>query len=373
MPRSRWLVVFVFFCAAGCSTLTRSSPTPIGRPLAADRPPQDLASWISSDVPSQPAARQSARGESPSETGWGPEDLIIGSAAKTNHDALLSDLSERWATVLENRSDPRAERHEDSVELTAEPVAAARLSPLPENSPQRAEPPVPTSLPAGCPPASIDGAPPLEIPSMSLDPTTTCEAPEIAASASEDRDSPPATTLVTPETARLTGAADWEAPLDRILASLQTRDKLRLNRLCLCQRVDGFGQVVEYPKRGLTTGDDVLIYCEVANFKSRWQEAADATGFETRLAGSCVLIDAAGDAVAEKEYGVVCDVSRTERKDFYLVFPWRVPHLAPGQYRLMLIIHDELAGRTAAGNEAIPFDVVAGTALTNASDIRAIR
>jgi hypothetical protein len=153
--------------------------------------------------------------------------------------------------------------------------------------------------------------------------------------------------------------ADPDAALDLLIEKMRAEKSLRLNRVCLCRQVLGFGQVIEFPDATFQPGEDVLIYCEIDNYKSLAEPTASELTHRTRFSGSYVVVDEDGTIVAEREYSAVDDASMSPRRDFYLIFPARVPVLAAGHYRLYLVVHDELGQALVAHAAPLAFRIEA--------------
>lgn len=145
--------------------------------------------------------------------------------------------------------------------------------------------------------------------------------------------------------------------LDQLFAQIQSANKLRLERVCLCQRVDGFGQVTDFGDSPFSPGQRVLIYCEVNNFKTVPDSSVAENGHKACLSGCYVVTDAKGHIVAEREYSAVDDCSSSLRADFFLVFPARIPDVEPGWYRLYLVVYDEVGRDMVAQGNPIQFRI----------------
>jgi hypothetical protein len=101
----------------------------------------------------------------------------------------------------------------------------------------------------------------------------------------------------------------------------------------------------------------VLIYCEVDDYQTCKESGPDGEVYRTSFSGDYVITDLSGKVVAEREYGSVDDLSQSRREDFYLVFPASLPDLTPGNYRLYLIVQDELSRDQVAQGVPLQFSI----------------
>src|SRR5690606_4336714 len=138
---------------------------------------------------------------------------------------------------------------------------------------------------------------------------------------------------------------------------LRARSDLEIPVVELCRRVDGYG-VYETVDHQFVAGQDrdVIVYCEVENFMSQFNEASR---WETRLTEEVVLYtDSDGLPILRDKPTPVADLSRTRRSDFFIVRKIRLPGTIPvGRYWLKVTIVDQLASRVA--EHSIPITFVA--------------
>ena len=120
-----------------------------------------------------------------------------------------------------------------------------------------------------------------------------------------------------------------------------------------CSAINGFGSVEGFPSADFSTGQPVLIYAEVENFRSRLTEQG---AYHTEF--SAVLEILRDDQPIESiPIDVIADEAGTRRTDFYLSFDdLTIPaHLNPGQYSVRLRLRDQLSRQQA--DASLPFNV----------------
>ena len=377
MSRFTLLVVLLSF-ANGCSALpgtvrSQAVVNPSLKTITAkdQKIPGENSATSSPDVDVKPGESSLA------ESLWSPEELMVGSAVKAHVEAHRQTMSQRWEPAFASnhatiKSD-KAEICPVPAPTITSPSVRTRLTPMPETETGKETegPPHPLhaeGTPHDQPKNSISAcndvvlvAPhalrPLRVAAQLANPmiqsayvaTVAKAAPEVTEGQTTRIESDPADCLAAVEST--------QNPLDQLLSQLQSANRLRLNRVCLCRQVDGFGQVVEFPDAMFDPGEDILIYCEVDNFKSLPESNQAGTCHRTSLSGNYLILNAEGDVVAEHEYAAVDDVSSAQRDDFFLVFPARIPTLAPGRYRMYLVVHDELGHDLVAHGEPIQFQI----------------
>ncbi len=128
---------------------------------------------------------------------------------------------------------------------------------------------------------------------------------------------------------------------------------LQIAAVELCRRVDGYGIFTPLPTHRFVTGrrnalnggtvHDAVLYLELENFVRR--ELADGT-FEVKVSWELALYDRAGDVVLWRQPpAVVTDVSRNQRRDFFLAQTIDLPpNLQGGGYLLEVRVIDQNSG-----------------------------
>lgn len=162
---------------------------------------------------------------------------------------------------------------------------------------------------------------------------------------------------------------------DRLSGGIPATESLTLGSVALCQRVDGFGRFTPLPTTTFQAGRpaSMILYTEVLNFSQRpaaslaSAEPADLSalpdsqwavevGQELQL-----ILDADGSTQWRSPEGLVRDISRSRRNDYYLVQRVDLPkNLSVGKYTLKVIVRDKAAGAETETN--IPVQILADPA-----------
>jgi hypothetical protein len=119
---------------------------------------------------------------------------------------------------------------------------------------------------------------------------------------------------------------------------------LAVKNLHFCTEVKGYGSFVTFPDEEFSSGQEVLLYCEVENFKSELREK----GYHTALKARYEVFNASGERVAEKDLGLKDEHCQNRRRDFFVPYFISMPkQVTPGKYQLKLTLEDVHAGQTA--------------------------
>ena len=145
--------------------------------------------------------------------------------------------------------------------------------------------------------------------------------------------------------------------LRRAVSKLEQVANLQVKRGVLCNEVRGFGQYESIGDQALASGQQILVYCEIQNFESTVSNVGGDEVYSTKLRSNLVVCDHAGQVVQQAEFPVVEDIARNCRNDFYLYVPLTIGKLAPGNYRLHLLVEDLGGNKQAALDPAIDFAV----------------
>ena len=147
------------------------------------------------------------------------------------------------------------------------------------------------------------------------------------------------------------GDADRTEQLTESLRHLRTASKkiqplsrLTIQRSMLCDRIDGFGNVVAFPTSKFEPGQRVLVYTELQNFQS---ELTDDGKYRSEFAARIEFMREGDDEVLEKiqvlQIEDLCDVERT---DYFQSFELTLPALE-GKYRMRIMLRDYLSQQVA--------------------------
>ena len=98
------------------------------------------------------------------------------------------------------------------------------------------------------------------------------------------------------------------------------------------------------------SGQEVLLYAEVENFKS----AATEQGFHTALRSSYQILDNRGARVDQKEFEITEEHCQNPRRDYFIrYFVWMPKRIYGGTYTLQLTIEDTLEPEDRPGFDRI--------------------
>ncbi len=134
---------------------------------------------------------------------------------------------------------------------------------------------------------------------------------------------------------------------------IQALSPLRIRRMEFCSAINGFASVEAFPSADFSTGQPVLVYAEVENFRSQLTERGT---YHTEF--SAVLEILREDQLVESiPIDVIADEAGTRRTDFFLSFDdLTIPaHLNPGQYSVRLKLRDQLSRQQT--DAKLPFNV----------------
>lgn len=119
---------------------------------------------------------------------------------------------------------------------------------------------------------------------------------------------------------------------------------LVVKNLQFCNDVKGYGSYTRFPKAEFKLGQEVLLYCEVENFKS----VPTDKGYHSALKASYQVFDANGNRVAEKELALKEEHCQNRRRDFFVpYFLWMPKLVDDGNYKLKLTVEDTNAQSVA--------------------------
>ncbi len=150
-------------------------------------------------------------------------------------------------------------------------------------------------------------------------------------------------------------AATTKASFAASLASLSELAPLELRNLAFCSQIQSYGCVKRFEKYEFTADQDVLLYCEVENFRSEQM----AKGYHTALRSCYQITDSGGEKVVEHGFPPTEEYCQNLRHDFFIGYRLRLPkRLVPGDYTLQLTVEDQKCQKS--GQAAIQFRVKEG-------------
>ncbi len=129
---------------------------------------------------------------------------------------------------------------------------------------------------------------------------------------------------------------------------------LLVRNASFAKEVKSYGDVTPFDKAEFTPGQEVLLYGELENFKSE----ETPKGFHTQFRGSYEIFDARGQRVIAQDLGKTEEHCRNHRRDFFLVYNFRLPkRIYGGRHTLQLTVED-LHGQKI-GQSSLEFTVKA--------------
>ena len=117
----------------------------------------------------------------------------------------------------------------------------------------------------------------------------------------------------------------------------EAADKLEVREIEFCTEIESFGQVTPFSDRKFSSGQQVILYCEIENFTSL--QVPD--GFQTHLKGTYEVFDSTGQKVVSQILPADRQVSRRVLRDYFIAYQMNLPRkLKRGEYRMVLTIED---------------------------------
>ena len=130
-------------------------------------------------------------------------------------------------------------------------------------------------------------------------------------------------------------------------AKLQEKARLELRNVAFCLKISGFGNYQRFKRDEFTSGQPVLLYAEVSNFKS---EPTPDGQFRTLMKSTLEISEAgpAGRLIESLPLTASDDRCRNQRRDFYNSYEFAIPQgCNPGPHTLRLRVEDQLGKKTA--------------------------
>lgn len=111
-----------------------------------------------------------------------------------------------------------------------------------------------------------------------------------------------------------------------------------------CTEVSSYGVFKPFDEYRFEPGQEVLLYAEIENFKSRPEQA----GHHTAFAATYRILDAQGREAIRGDLGRTEETCRNVRRDYFVRYFLAMPeHLYDGKYTLQLTIEDLTAKKVA--------------------------
>lgn len=128
---------------------------------------------------------------------------------------------------------------------------------------------------------------------------------------------------------------------------LQEKARLELHNVAFCHKISGFGNYQRFKRDEFTPGQPVLLYAEVADFKS---EPTPDGQFRTLMKSTLEVLEGgpAGRIVETLPLTPSEDRCRNQRRDYYHSYEFAIPqNCNPGPHALRLRVEDQLGKKTA--------------------------
>jgi hypothetical protein len=132
--------------------------------------------------------------------------------------------------------------------------------------------------------------------------------------------------------------------LDEAVSHLRELGSLSLRNLSFCKQVFGYGSIEPFHTDVFSPGQQLSLYVEVENYHSSSTEK----GYCTLLGSTYEILDEDGKRVGGSEFPDVDDCCHNRRRDFHIQYGLSLPEkLAPGRYRLQLVVKDRQSDKRA--------------------------
>lgn len=128
---------------------------------------------------------------------------------------------------------------------------------------------------------------------------------------------------------------------------LQEKARLELHNVAFCHKISGFGNYQRFKRDEFTSGQPVLLYAEVADFKS---EPTPDGQFRTLMKSTLEVLEGgpAGRIVETLPLTPSEDRCRNQRRDYYHSYEFAIPqNCNPGPHTLRLRVEDQLGKKIA--------------------------
>ena len=161
-----------------------------------------------------------------------------------------------------------------------------------------------------------------------------------------------------PEMKRRASAANLH--LTAAAAKLDQLSSLVVRGLTFCERVHGYGAYDPVPSALFQPGQVLTLYTEVDHYRSEptdeGRHSSLASSYRIFSLGEGPQVD--GSQVDAGDFPLVEDYCLSPRRDFHIQYTLPLPErLAPGEYRLELLIEDQLGHKR--GHASTDFTIVA--------------
>lgn len=129
-------------------------------------------------------------------------------------------------------------------------------------------------------------------------------------------------------------------------ARLQERARLELHNVAFCHKISGFGNYQRFRRDEFTPGQQVLLYAEVADFKS---EPTSDGQYRTLMKSTLEVLEGGptGRLIESLPLTPSEDRCRSQRRDYYHSYDFAIPQSCKvGPHTLRLRVEDQLGKKT---------------------------
>ena len=130
-------------------------------------------------------------------------------------------------------------------------------------------------------------------------------------------------------------------------ARLQEKARLELHNVAFCHKISGYGNYQRFKRDEFTPGQQVLLYAEVADFKS---EPTPDGQFRTLMKSTLEVLEGGptGRLVESLPLSPSEDRCRNQRRDYYHSYEFAIPQSCnAGPHTLQLRVEDQLGKKSA--------------------------
>ena len=129
-------------------------------------------------------------------------------------------------------------------------------------------------------------------------------------------------------------------------------DALEVDGLAFCERIESYGQTVPFEGNRFEPGQQVILYCEIDNFKVE----RTPKGYKTHIEGSYDIYNSNNEKVVSQALPSDEQISTNHLRDYFVAYKMYLPkELDAGTYRLQLTMADSIG--TKYGQASIPFEI----------------
>ncbi len=142
-------------------------------------------------------------------------------------------------------------------------------------------------------------------------------------------------------------ATQTVAQLRSAIARLQENARLQLRNVAFCHKIVSFGSYERFNRDEFTPGQPVLVYAEVANFRS---EPNAEQQYRTILKSTIDIYRAGsnGELIERLEFPATEDLCRNQRRDYFHSYEFTIPkRISLGPHVMKLTVEDQLNRKVA--------------------------